>query len=102
MIHHKTAVWITLLVCLATVSPPPATARWATGPWDFDIVDFSVSPSNVAPGSPVTLTVYIQNVGNEIGTVHVYAGIEPPSGPLGRHYLDGNTPKTIYDIAVGQ
>ncbi|MCA1818762.1 MAG: hypothetical protein LC620_01695, partial [Halobacteriales archaeon] len=84
------------------MSSPSATAKWATGPWNFDIVDYSASPSVVAPGGSVTLTVSIQNVGSEIGTVHVYAGIEPPSGFPNRHYLNQNTPTTIYDIAPGQ
>jgi hypothetical protein len=94
-----TAAGLALLVGFATLIPPPATARWAAEQWNFDIVGYSASPCVVAPGGSVTLTVSIQNVGGALGTVHVYAGIEPPSGPLGRQYLG---PNTIYNIPVGQ
>lgn len=96
-IPKRTAVGLALLVGLATLIPAPATARWAYGSWNFDIVDVSVNPSTVAQGNSVILTVSIKNVGAEIGTVKVYAGIEKPSGL--REYLQ---PHTIFDIPVGQ
>lgn len=94
----RTAVGLVLLVGLVTSAQTPATARWwSEGRWNFDIVGASVSPSTVAQGSSAALTVSIKNVGNEVGTVKVYAGIEKPNGL--REYLE---PHTIFDIPVGQ
>lgn len=92
-----TAAGLALLVGLAILIPLPATARWAYGQWDFDIVDVSMSPSTLAQGNSTTLTVSIKNVGTEIGTVKVYAGIEKPDSL--REYLE---PHTIFDIPVNQ
>lgn len=95
--RRRTPVGLAVLVGLATLVPTPATAEVPYGPWDFDIVDASVNPSTVAQGNSVTLSVSIQNVGDEIGTVKVYAGIERPNGV--REYL---APHTIADLPVGQ
>ena len=96
--RRGTAVGLALLVCVATLLPAPAAARWWTpdGTWNFDIVNVFV-PSTMVQGESTTLTVSIKNVGHELGTVSVYLGVQRPVGD--KEYFG---PRKIFDIAVGE
>src|SRR5688500_1797252 len=96
-VRKRAAIGLVLLVGLSTLTPSPATARWAYPPWDFAIVAVTVDPPTVAQGESPTATVYLKNTGSEVGTVSVYFG---DARPVGEPEYFG--PRKIFDIPVGQ
>ena len=94
--HLKWLVYAILAVFLFSFACAQTEAKWPVEGWDFDIYNVSLSENVVNPNETLYVTVTIENTGTKLGTVHVYLGIENPSGS--RIYLG---PRTIFDIPVG-
>jgi hypothetical protein len=92
----KWPIYVILVIFVFSFACAQTEAKWPVEGWDFDIYNVSLSENVINPNETLYVTVTIENTGTKLGTVHVYLGIENPSGS--RTYLG---PRIIYDIPVG-